>query len=318
MRSLGLKHLARERAKDAGVPLLPGTGLLGDVNQVLDEADVIGYPVIVKSSAGGGGYLALSIFKDKRVFIEKFVENVRHVEVQIVGDGDGLCPEGANFGIFVPEKIRGSMRRAAIELASSVSYRGVGTVEFLYDIGTKAFYFMEVNTRLQVEHAVTETITGLDLVEAIIRIGAGTSSCLFTDSSEHFSIEVVAVEARIYGESPLQDFEPSPGQLLEVSFPEDVRVDTWIEAGTIVSSLYNPLLAKVTVCGKDRPEAIRKLAAALQNTVFSDIETNLDYLTQIVSSSDFQNGTYTTTTLDAFKFQADAFEVLDPGPSTTI
>lgn len=138
-------------------------------------------------------YLAVSIFKDKRVFIEKFVENARHVEVQIVGDGDGLvkhlgerdcslqrrkqkvieeCP-----AIFVPEKIRGSMRRAAIELASSVSYRGVGTVEFLYDIGTEAFYFMEVNTQLQVEHAVTEIITGLELVEAIIRIGAGASSC---------------------------------------------------------------------------------------------------------------------------------------------
>ncbi|PMD62039.1 uncharacterized protein K444DRAFT_642232 [Hyaloscypha bicolor E] len=245
-------------------------------------------------------YLAVSIFKDKRVFIEKFVENARHVEVQIVGDGDGLvkhlgerdcslqrrkqkvieeCP-----AIFVPEKIRGSMRRAAIELASSVSYRGVGTVEFLYDIGTEAFYFMEVNTQLQVEHAVTEIITGLELVEAIIRIGAGASSW----------------------------------QLLEVSFPENVRVDTWIEAGTIISSLYNPLLAKVIVCGKDRPEAIRKLAATLQNNVFSGIETNLDYLKQIVSSSDFQNGTYTTTTLDTVKFQADAFEVLDPGPSTTI
>jgi urea carboxylase/allophanate hydrolase len=161
-------------------------------------------------------------------------------------------------------------------------------------------------------------ITGLDLVEAMIRVAAKDSSYLFAGLPEAFPSQKIAIEARVYGESPLQDFRPSPGQLLEVSFPTGVRVDTWIKSGSIISSSYDPLLAKIIVSGNDRPEAIQKLSAALKGTNLSGIETNLEYLKQIVQSKDFQNGTYHTTSLDSFKLQISAFEVLDPGPSTTI
>lgn len=210
------------------------------------------------------------------------------------------------------------MRLAAINLAKAVQYRGVGTVEFIYDLDEKAFYFLEVNTRLQVEHCVTEAVTGLDLVEAMIRVAANDSEYLFSDMKEGFPLQKVAIEARIYGESPLQDFRPSPGQILEVTFPEDVRVDTWITSGTIVSPSYDPLLAKIIVSGFDRPEAIRKLVVALDETKISGIETNLGYLKQIITGEAFKNGTFTTTSLDTFKAHLPAFEVLDPGPSTTI
>lgn len=216
--------------------------------------------------------------------------------------------------------IRENMRQAAINLASAVQYRGVGTVEFIYDLSEKKFYFLEVNTRLQVEHCVTEAVSGLDLVEAMVRIAVGDSDYLFGNMNAEFELRKVAIEARVYGESPLQDFRPSPGEILKVTFPEDVdiRVDTWITSGTVVSPSYDPLLAKIIVSGFDRPEAIRKLAVALDETKISGIETNLEYLKQIITGEEFKNGTYTTTSLDTFKAQLPAFEVLDPGPSTTI
>jgi len=288
MRDFGLKHLARDLAKEAGVPLLPGTILIDDLEMGLCEASKIGYPVIVKSSAGGGGiglkkcsnstelseafdsirHLGQSFFKDGSIFIEKFVKKARHVEVQIIGNGEGLVKHVGERdcslqrrkqkvieeapAIFVPEKVRESMRLAAISLASSVSYRGVGTVEFVYDLETEKYFFLEVNTRLQVEHPITEAITGLDLVEAMIRVAAKDSSYLFDDLAQlGFPTRNVAIEARIYGESPLQDFRPSPGQLLEASFPPDIRVETWIKSGSMISSSYDPLLAKIIVSGND-------------------------------------------------------------------
>ena len=354
MQSLGLKHLARELAQAAGIPLLPGTGLIEDIETAIATAEEIGYPVIVKSSAGGGGiglqqcanaqtlrdafesiqHLGQSFFKNSSVFLEKFVESARHVEVQIIGNGEGLVKHAGERdcslqrrkqkvieegpAIFVPEKVRRNMREAAVKLAASVSYRGVGTVEFIYDLKDESFFFLEVNTRLQVEHPVTEAITGLDLVEAMLRIAAHDWSYLFSDSGEGFSARKVAIEARIYGEAPLQGFRPSPGQLLQVSFPDGVRVDTWVSPGSVLSSSYDPLLAKLIVHGYDRAEAVRRLSAALDGTTLSGIETNLEYLKQIVRSSDFQEGTYTTTSLDELKFQIPAFEVLSPGSSTTV
>ena len=354
MKQLGLKHLARDLAEKSGVPLLPGTGVITDIETAAAEADRITYPIIVKSSAGGGGiglqqcndaqslresfesiqHLGQSYFNDSRIFIEKFVQQARHVEVQIIGNGKGLvkhigerdcslqrrkqkvieeCP-----AIFIPEKIRQNMRQAAVNLAASVQYRGVGTVEFIYDLSDKAFYFLEVNTRLQVEHCVTEAVSGLDLVEAMVRVAADDSNYLFENMNEGFPLRKVAIEARIYGESPLQEFRPSPGQISEVVFPQGVRVDTWIRSGTTVSPFYDPLLAKLIVYGFDRPEAIRRLATALDETKISGIETNLEYLKQIVISPDFRNGNYTTVSLDTFEAQLPAFEVLDPGSSSTI
>lgn len=354
MHDLGLKHLARDLAQKSGIPLLPGTGLLPDIEAAVVEAENIGYPVIVKSSAGGGGiglqqcndvkalrgtfesiqHLGQSFFKDSSVFLEKYVEDARHVEVQIIGDGLGsvkhagerdcslqrrkqkVIEEGP--AVFVPEKVRVRMRQAAIKLVASVSYRGVGTVEFIYDIGNQLFYFLEVNTRLQVEHPVTEAITGLDLVEAMVRIAAKDSGYLFANLEVGFIAKKVAIEARIYSESPLQAFRPSTGQLLEAVFPDDARVDTWVSTGSIISSSYDPLLAKLIVFGYDRAEAVRRLSKALDGTKISGVETNIGYLKNIVRSEAFQAGTYTTTSLDSFKFQIPVFEVLDPGPSTTI
>ncbi|KAG9234945.1 urea carboxylase [Amylocarpus encephaloides] len=354
MRRLGLKHLARELAEECGVPLLPGTGLIADIETAVIEAGIIGYPVILKSSAGGGGIglqqcadvgvlrdafqstrnLGESFFNDSSVFLEKFVEDARHIEVQIIGNGEGLVKHAGERdcslqrrkqkvieegpAVFICEKARKEMRRAAIKLTSSVYYRGVGTVEFIYDLKDESFYFLEVNTRLQVEHPVTEAVTGLDLVEVMLRIAGNDSSSLFSTSTEYFPAHRVAIEARIYGESPLQAFRPSPGQLLHVSFPEDVRVDTWVAPGSVLSSSYDPLLAKLIVSGYDRAEAVRRLATALDTTQISGIETNLGYLREIVRSRHFQEGTYTTTSLDSFRFQLPVFEVVDPGPSTTI
>lgn len=354
MQQLGLKHLARDIARNAGVPLLPGTGLIKEVENALEKAETIGYPVIVKSSAGGGGiglqlcgspkalsdsfesmrHLGKTFFNDSSIFIEKYVSEGRHVEVQIIGDGKGrvkhigerdcslqrrkqkVIEEGP--AVFIPEKTRNRMREAAVKLAAKVNYRGVGTVEFIYDLESKAFYFLEVNTRLQVEHTVTESMTGLDLVEAMIHVAAGNAEYLFENSASEFPIRKVAIEARIYAESPLQDFRPSPGQLLEVSFPEDVRVDTWVKSGSIISPSYDPLLGKIIVSGYDRPEAIRKISAALDATKLTGIETNLEYLKRIVASEDFLNGTYTTTSLDNFQFKQAVFEVIEQGPSTSI
>jgi urea carboxylase len=353
MRKLSLKHLARQMAQETGIPLLPGTGAVENVEAAVAKAEDIGYPVMVKCSAGGGGiaitrcadpemlrkefdkvrHLGQAYFKDDTVFIEKFVESARHIEVQIIGDGEGLVKHMGERdcslqrrqqkvieetpAVFVPEKIRKEMQEAAIKLATGVKYRGVGTVEFLYNLKTSSFFFLEVNTRLQVEHPVTEEVTGIDVVEAMIRIAAHDSSYLF-GSSDGYPAQRVAIEARICGESPLQNFRPAPGQLLEVSFPDGVRVDTYIKSGTLISASYDPLIAKLIVSGNDRAEAVQRLSAALCATRLSGIETNLEYLRQIVCSSEFQNGTYTTTSLNTFKYQVLAFEVVEPGPSTTI
>ncbi|KAE8446988.1 hypothetical protein EG329_011470 [Mollisiaceae sp. DMI_Dod_QoI] len=354
MQSLGLKHQARELAEQTGVPVLQGSAVLESVDGAIAAAEMVGYPVILKSSAGGGGiglqkcsnvhelrekfdtvqHLGTTYFNDDRVFVEKYVEDARHIEVQIIGNGEGLVKHVWDRdcsmqrrkqkiieeapAIFVPEEVRTQMRESAMKLAASVCYRGVGTVEFLYDLNEKKFFFLEVNTRLQVEHTVTEAVSGLDLVEAMLRVAANDSTHLFSDSGDDISCHGVAIEARIYGESPLQGFRPSSGQLQQVIFPDGVRVDTWVRPGTVVSSSYDPLLAKIIVIGSDRTEAVEHLSTALDAIQLSGIETNVGYLRRIVGTEDFQRGTYTTTTLDNFKFISPAFEVLEPGPSTTI
>ena len=354
MRKLGLKHLARQVAQEVGVPLLPGTGVVKDVEEALAMAEDIGYPVMIKCSAGGGGiaitrcadpeelrkefetvrYLGHEYFRDDTVFIEKFVESARHIEVQIVGNGEGLVKHMGDRdcslqrrqqkvieeapAVFISENIRNEMCEAAIKIAAKVKYRGVGTVEFLYDLKKGSFFFLEVNTRLQVEHPVTEEATGLDIVKAMIHVAANDASYLFGGSSSGFSIQRTAIEARLYGESPLQNFRPSPGQLLEVSFPAGVRVDTYIKSGSTISSLYDPLIAKLIVSGADRAEAVHRLSAALNATRLDGIETNLEYLKKIVRCSEFQAGEYTTTFLNIRKFRVPAFEVVESGPSTSI
>ncbi|KAH7412923.1 urea carboxylase [Cadophora sp. MPI-SDFR-AT-0126] len=355
MRTLGLKHLARALAENSNVPLLPGSKILKSVDEAITDGERIGFPLMMKSTAGGGGIglekcasaeevksLFASVqqqgqkyFNDDGIFLEYFVENARHIEVQIIGDGEGNVRHiGARDcslqrrhqkvieespPLNIPDDVYQQMCEAAVNLAKNVKYRNVGTVEFIYDAKTERYFFLEVNTRLQVEHPVTEAVSGYDLVEEMINVASKSPSQLFSAAPEDALIlSGHALEVRIYAENPLRDFKPSIGQISHVSFPADARVDTWIEAGTKVSPSFDPLLAKIIVTGTDRPDAVKKLAAALDATQIWGVDTNIEYLRHIVKSNMFVEAKYSTTTLDTFEFHPAAIQVIDPGSLTTI
>ncbi|RMJ19715.1 hypothetical protein CDV36_000549 [Fusarium kuroshium] len=352
MSDLGLKHRARAIAAKAGVPNVPGCdSLLTSLEEALEEGQKIGFPLMLKSTAGGGG-IGLSHCKDVEslattfesvrrqatanfgnggVFLERFVQRARHVEVQILGDGTGKVIAAGERdcslqrrhqkvveespAIMVPVEVREKMKAAAIRLASSVKYRNVGTVEFIYDIDTEEFFFLEVNTRLQVEHPVTESVTGLDLVECMLNIADGKAAQLFETTPK---VSGASIEVRLYAESPLQNFRPCAGQITKLEFPSNLRVDTWVRVGTEVTTSYDPLLAKIISFGADRQEAMKSLVHGLAATRIEGVQTNLEYLLQIVTSSMFESCEYTTKSLDSFQFVASSFEVLEPGALTTV
>lgn len=349
--AFGLKHAARELAKASGVPLLPGTGLLTSAEDALAAAETIGYPIMLKSTAGGGGIgmqlcadpasvkasfesvqrTAKASFGDTRVYIERFVAEARHIEVQIFGDGKGrvialgerdcslqrrnqkVVEETPAPGLSMLTRER--LHRAAIDLGRSVSYESAGTVEFIYDPVRDEFYFLEVNTRLQVEHPVTEAVFGIDLVEWMVRQAAGEDVLSGADT---LTPKGTAIEVRLYAEMPHADFRPSAGLLTEVSFPETLRVDGWIETGVEVTPFYDPMLAKLIVAGEDRPAAIDKLQLVLAETSIAGIETNLDYLRAIAASDLLASGKVATTALRDFAFVPDIVEVLAPGAQSSI
>ncbi|MEB3044764.1 urea carboxylase [Rhizobium mulingense] len=349
--AFGLKHTARELAKASGVPLLPGTGLLSSADEALSAAEAIGYPVMLKSTAGGGGIgmqlctdqeslkasfesvqrTARASFGDARVYIERFVADARHVEVQIFGDGRGNvialgerdCSLQRRNQKVVEETpapglaaaTRGRLHKAAVDLGASVSYESAGTIEFIYDPLREEFYFLEVNTRLQVEHPVTEAVFGIDLVEWMIRQAAGEDVLSGATALEP---KGAAIEARVYAEMPHADFRPSAGLLTEVVFPQNARIDGWIETGTEVTPFYDPMLAKVIVSAEDRPAAIEKLRKALAETSITGIETNLDYLSAIAGSELLASGKVATTALRDFSFVPDVIEVIAPGAQSSI
>lgn len=351
MRTFGLKHTARALAQQWQVPLLPGTGLLDSVEYARRAAEHIGYPVMLKSSAGGGGIgmrlcgnelelieqyesvrkLAKNHFNDAAVFLEKFIDQARHIEVQIFGDGRGKvialgerdCSTQRRNQKIIEETpapdlatdIRDAMHAAAVRLGEAIHYRSAGTVEFLFDAASDQFYFLEVNTRLQVEHGVTEAVLGIDLVEWMIRLGADALPPLKECVVE---LRGAAIQARIYAENPAKRFQPASGWLTHVAFPEDVRVETWVDAGTEISAYYDPMLAKIIAHAATREQAIDRLTAALDATVLYGIETNLDYLRQILVSQRFRHGPVTTQLLADFCYQAHTIEVLNPGLQTTV
>ena len=351
IRDFGLKHSAREIAARCGVPLLPGSGLLEDEAQALSQAARIGYPVMLKSTAGGGGIgmqlcrtpeelsrsylrvsrLASGNFGDARLFIERFVERARHVEVQIFGDGKGGvvafgerdCSLQRRNQKVIEEtpapnlgaEVRARLRSAAIALGREVAYASAGTVEFVYDVERGEPYFLEVNTRLQVEHPVTEEVFGVDLVEWMVRQAAGE---LVLPPQESLLPRGHAIEARVYAENPALQFRPSTGTVTSVSLPASARVETWVEAGTEVSPFYDPLLAKIIVWADDRPAALAKMTAALKASEIWGIETNLDYLSQISGDVAFQAGEAVTATLTEFAFQPRSIEVLSPGVQSSL
>src|SRR5471030_722278 len=350
MEQFGLKHAARELAELAGVPLTPGSGLLADVSEAQQEAARIGYPVMLKSTAGGGGIgltrcndegeliaafesvkrLGQSFFANAGVFVERFVDRARHVEVQIFGDGQGnvvalgerdCSLQRRNQKVVeetpapnLSDAVRQRLWAAAENLGRSVSYRSAGTVEFIYDAPQEAFYFLEVNTRLQVEHAITESVTGIDLVEWMILTAAGDPPAL----DRPIIPQGAAIEVRVYAENALRNFAPSPGTLTEVSFPPDIRVDGWVETGTEVSAHYDPMIAKLIVHGADRAAAIEAMTRALAETRLAGIATNLDYLRQVVASDGFRTGDVSTRFLDSFTYRPCAIEVVDAGTYTSI
>jgi urea carboxylase len=347
--AFGLKHTARALAETNGVPLLPGSGLLSNLDEALGAAETVGYPVMLKSTAGGGGIgmslcddaaaltaafegvqrTARASFGDARVYLERFVSDARHVEVQLFGDGKGkvialgerdcslqrrnqkVVEETPAPGLSVTTRYQ--LHEAAVNLGRAVGYRSAGTVEFIYDPKREEFYFLEVNTRLQVEHPVTEAVFGIDLVEWMIRQAAGEDVIPQTPLSPRGA----AMEVRLYAEIPHANFQPSAGLLTEVRFG-DARVDTWVETGTEVTSFYDPMLAKIIVSAEDRPAAIRKLQAALAETSVSGIETNLDYLRAIAASDLLASGKVATTALRTFAFTPDVIEVIAPGAQSSV
>ncbi|MGJ7604032.1 urea carboxylase [Variovorax sp. LT1R20] len=349
MRAFGLKHTARALAEAHGVPLLPGSGLLGDLEAARAEAARIGYPVMLKSTAGGGGIgmrlvrsevelasafeavarLARANFKDAGLFLEKFVERARHVEVQLFGNGRGdvvalgerdCSAQRRNQKVIeetpapgLDAATRTQLLETASRLGRAVGYRSAGTVEFVLDADSGAFYFLEVNTRLQVEHGVTEQVTGIDLVAWMVRLARGDDFELAAPVPRGASIQV-----RLYAEDPARNFQPSAGLLTEVRFPPDVRVETWVGAGSEVPSHYDPMIAKLIVTGTDRADAVAKLQAALRGTRLAGIETNLRYLRAVVATDDFVQGRIVTRSLADFDHRPNAMEVLEPGVQTSV
>lgn len=350
MREFGLKHTARELAIQSNVPLLPGSHLLTDEAEALTEAARIGYPLMLKSTAGGGGigmrlvwneaelkdayvtvsYLAQANFKDSGLYLEKFVQNARHIEVQIFGDGQGqvlalgerdCSVQRRNQKVIeetpaphLNDTQRDYLQSVAIQLMQSVNYRSAGTVEFVMDTDTQEFYFLEVNTRLQVEHGVTEQVFGVDLVEWMVTLAAGT----WTAPTEKLESKGHSIQVRLYAEDPIKNFQPSAGLLTFVEFDANARNETWVETGSNVSSFYDPMIAKIIVTSETRESAIQAMTDTLAKTQVAGIETNLEYLQNIVAGEVFKAGTQTTRFLNTFEWKTQKIEVLQAGIQTAV
>lgn len=351
MEMFGLKHSAREIARRADVPMLEGTPLLSNAEEAVSEAEKLGYPVILKSTAGGGGigmkvcyseeelriaydtctHLAQANFSNAGVFLEKYLEKARHIEVQIFGNEYGevaplaerdcsvqrrnqkVMEECPAYGIS--EKTRAELKAAAKRLAMEVGYRSAGTVEFLYDVKSQGFYFLEVNTRLQVEHGVTEEVLGIDLVEWMVREAAGELKGL---DSFYGETKGVSIQTRIYAEDGKRNFATSAGKLDKVIFSENARIETWIKDAVVVSPNYDPMLAKVIVHAENREKAIEKMTRVLEETKIYGITTNIDYLHSFLQTKPYLEGDLYTHMLDGFTYSENTIEVIDGGLQTTV
>lgn len=334
MEALGDKLQARKIARKAGVPIVPGT-LEGirDAGEGLRIAQEIGFPVLLKAARGGGGkgmrvvreardfpdafrlasQEAASAFGDPTLFVEKYIVHPRHVEVQILADTHGHvihlyereCSMQRRYqkiieetpSLAIDDQTRKEMGEAAVALAQAAGYTNAGTVEFMVDPEGR-FYFLEVNTRLQVEHPITELTVGLDLVREQVRIAAGERLAL---TQEAVRKEGHAIEARVYAEDPSRDFLPSPGKihfLLEPGGP-GIRVDSGVYPGFVIPVYYDPLIAKVIAYGREREEARRRLVRALREYRILGPVTNLPFLIELLESPTFVEGTYDTWTVEA-------------------
>ncbi len=331
--AMGDKITAKETMIRAGVPVVPGGGgLLESVDHAKGIAKEIGYPVILKATAGGGGKgmrvvweesemehaystakaEAAASFKNDGVYIEKFVEEPRHIEIQIAGDRYGkvchmserdcsiqrrhqkLVEESPSP--FMTNDLREKMGEAAVKAASAINYESVGTIEFLVD-KHKNFYFMEMNTRIQVEHCVTEEVTNFDLIKEQIKIASGESI-----SGRNYYPEMHAIECRINAEDPYNDFRPSPGKITVLHQPggHGVRIDSHIYAGYVIPPYYDSMIGKIISVARTRQEAINTMSRALSEYVIEGVKTTIPFHQQLMRNEDFRKGNFTTKFLDNF------------------
>lgn len=351
IRTFGLKHSARALAEAHGLPLAPGTGLLTGEDEAADAASRIGYPVMLKATAGGGGigmricadeaavrdgFAAVvrqgqASFGDAGVFLESYIARARHIEVQIFGDGQGRvmalgerdCSLQRRNQKVVEEAPapclsdakRADLIAAAVRLGEAAGYLSAGTVEFLFDAVRETFFFLEMNTRLQVEHGVTEEVMGIDLVEWMIR-GAG-GDFAFLDAAPPIA-QGHAVQVRLYAEDPARDYRPTTGTLTNVNFPADIRAETWVMAGSEVSAFYDPMLAKLITYAPTRAGAIGAMQEALAHTRIDGIETNLRWLRDVVRHPGFVSGEVSTRLLEGVVHAPGAVRVIAGGTATTV
>ena len=329
IQSMGDKAESKRRMKQAGVPTIPGHEGLESEDDFKQAAKEIGYPVFVKAAAGGGGKgmrivheenefreaiesarrEALNAFGDERLLVEKYILDAHHIEFQVFGDQHGNlihlfdreCSVQRRHQKIIEEtpsplltpQLREEMGKAAVAAAKAVNYYNAGTVEFIVDPDTLNFYFLEMNTRLQVEHPVTELVAGIDLVHWQIRIAAGER---FPFEQSHFSQRGQAIECRIYAEDPANGFLPSTGKLLQFIEPRGpgIRVDSGFRADDEVTHFYDPLLAKLIIHAEKREIAIQRMQAALKDFIVHGVITNIDFLQSVLSHPDFANGEVTT------------------------
>ncbi len=330
---MGNKSQARATMMEAGVPVVPGTKEpVYDAVAGLEIAKKIGFPVMIKASSGGGGkgmrvaldeqsfgqsfhtaqMESVAAFGDDTMYIEKYIVHPRHIEFQILADrfghvvhlGERDCSIQRRHqkvleespSCAIDEKLRARMGAVAVAAAKAVGYENAGTIEFLLD-GNRDFYFMEMNTRIQVEHPVTEMVTGIDLIKEQIRIAAGLP---LSFAQEDVRVSGHAIECRINAENPKKHFRPSPGTIREVHFPggNGVRVDTAVYPGYTIPPTYDSMIAKLIVHGKDRAEAIAKMRSALGELVIQGIDTNVDFQFDIVSNPDFCQGNFDTAFIE--------------------
>ncbi|MCF6389003.1 urea carboxylase [Mycobacterium sp. MBM] len=359
LRRFGTKHTARAAARAAGVPIFAGSDLLADPVAAVNAAGTIGYPVMLKATGGGGG-IGMQVCRDAGqlrsayqrvvsqaersfgsagVFVERYVENARHVEVQIFGDGTGRvlslgdrdCSLQRRHQKVIeeapapalPDHIRDQLHATSRALAESVNYRSAGTVEFVYDAERREASFLEVNARLQVEHPVTEAVTGVDLAAWMMRLAAGDAQMFDEYRSGTVPLSGHAVEARIYAEDPTRDYRPSVGTITAVRLPDgdhfpDIRVDGWVQDGTEVTASYDPLLAKVIARADDRDTALSRLGEALADTELHGIEANIGMLCAALDHPDVRAAEHSTATLAGVTDPRPRITVERPGLLTTV
>ncbi|MGE5108020.1 MAG: acetyl-CoA carboxylase biotin carboxylase subunit [Sphingobacteriales bacterium] len=334
--AMGDKITAKETMIKAGVPVVPGgKGLLQSVDEAKEQAKEIGYPVILKATAGGGGKgmrlvweeseidkayhtaktEAAASFKNDGIYMEKFVEEPRHIEIQIAGDRYGkvshlserdcsiqrrhqkLVEESPSP--FMTPELRERMGEAAIKAASAINYESVGTIEFLVD-KHRNFFFMEMNTRIQVEHCVTEEVTNFDLIKEQIKIAAGEPI-----SGQNYIPEMHAIECRINAEDPYNDFRPSPGRINVLHQPggHGIRIDSHVYAGYTIPPYYDSMIAKIIAVARTREEAINTMSRALAEYVIEGVKTTIPFHQQLMRDENFRKGNFTTKFLETFQLK---------------